>query len=71
MMHTTTYAPIGRPLDMHAREWIHALVVRLGPVAAARQIGLSRGTLAAALAGLPIAGMTEARVLAAMHRRAA
>lgn len=59
---TSTYRPVGRPLDDHDLWWLTELAAALGPPAAAKQIGISRGTLASALAGLAVSATTEERV---------
>jgi hypothetical protein len=64
-----SYIRIGRPIDHNARWWATALAERVGPTEAARRIGISRATLAAVIAGLPVAATTELRVCRAQQRQ--
>lgn len=59
---TDRYEPKGRPVADIERWWAHDLVLRVGPVEAARVIGISRSTLATVLAGLPVYPATEHKV---------
>jgi hypothetical protein len=72
-MTTTTrkYTPIGRPVAPSDRAWADALTQRLGPAGAAGVIGVTRATLAAILAGLPVAASTDDRLWTARANHAA
>lgn len=62
------YAPVGRPVAPQLRWWATTLTHTVGPVCAAREMALTRGTLAAVLAGLPVSATTEAHVQRARDR---
>ncbi len=62
------YAPIGRPVAPQLRWWATTLTHTVGPVSAARQLGLTRATLAAVLAGLAVSATTDDRVARARQR---
>lgn len=61
----TKHIQIGRPVDQADCWWVTHLTARLGPARAAKEIGVTRGTLAAVIAGLPVASSTEERVRSA------
>lgn len=63
-----SYIQIGRPVAQADCWWATELAIRIGAAAAARQIGVTRGTLAAVIAYLPIAATTAERVRAARIR---
>lgn len=63
------YSPVGRPVAPSDRAWADALTQQLGPTRAAGTIGVTRGTLAAILAGLPVAASTDDRLWAARRSR--
>ena len=65
------YVQIGRPVTDSDCWWATELAARVGPAKAAKRIGVSRSTLAAIIAGLPVAASTEDRVRAARQRTAA
>ena len=62
------YRQIGRPVASYDRWWLVLLTHRVGASAASKRIGTTRGTLAAVLAGLPVAASTDQRVRAARLR---
>ena len=64
------YSPVGRPVAQTHQWWLVDLAHTIGPAAAARLVGVTRGTLAAVIAGLPVSAATDARVRRA-HERAA
>jgi hypothetical protein len=69
----TRYTQIGRPVEQADGWWVTDLAARVGVASASKKIGISRATLAAVIAGLPIAATTEERVRHAREqdRRAA
>lgn len=62
------YTQIGRPIQQVDGWWATHLAAHIGAARAAKRIGLTRGTLAAVIAGFPIAASTEARVREARIR---
>lgn len=50
------------PIEYRLREWLRNLAVEHGPRPAARRVGLSPGTFAAAAAGFPVSNGTHAIV---------
>lgn len=62
------YLPIGRPVEQQVRWWAISLAQQLGPVAAAKTVGVTRGTYASVMAGLAVAATTEARFVRARER---
>ena len=62
------YIQVGRPVAQSDMWFATELAARIGVAAAARRIGTTRGTLAAVIAGLPIAASTEERVRSARLR---
>jgi len=70
-MTTRKYSPVGRPVAPSDRDWADALTQQLGPTRAAGTIGVTRGTLAAILAGLPVSASTDDRLWAARSRNQA
>lgn len=62
------YQPKGTPLASPDRWWAHELTHRVGITLAARAVGVSRATLASAIAGLPVYAGTAALVRAARLR---
>lgn len=69
----TKHVEIGRPVEQGDCWWATNLTAQVGPARAARAIGIARCTLAAVIAGLPVAASTEQRVkrARAQLRRAA
>jgi hypothetical protein len=65
------YLQIGRPVAQSDCWWAADLAARIGPTAAARRIGVTRATLAAVIAGLPVASTTDARLRRARARACA
>lgn len=63
-----THIQLGRPVAQSDCWWAAELAARVGPTVAARRIGITRGTLAAVIAGFPVAATTDARVRRARQR---
>lgn len=64
------YIPKGRPLADTDRWWAYRLTHSIGVTEAARVVGISRPTLASAVAGLPVYPATAMAVRAARLRHA-
>lgn len=64
----SAYIQIGRPVQPADCWWAADLAARVGPSAAAKRVGISRSTLAAVIAGLPVAATTDSRVRRARER---
>ncbi|MBI4950797.1 MAG: hypothetical protein HY908_02080 [Myxococcales bacterium] len=61
-------APLGRPLAADRRALLAGYVRRVGEPAAVATLGVSRATLARALAGLGVRGVTIVAIGAALER---
>lgn len=64
------YRQVGRPVPQGDQWWAAQLAARQGVGHAARAMGLTRGTVAAVIAGLPVSASTEESVHAARVRAA-
>lgn len=64
----STYRQIGRPAPVPDKWWATELTDEIGPTAAANEIGISRGTLACVIAGLPVSATTVTKVRKAKIR---